>query len=50
VNASRGHVKNLQLKVGAHSRLEAVVITTSHGMVGATFSGLPGGIDRRRKR
>jgi len=33
VNTCRGHLKNLLLKLGAHSQLEAVVIATRHGLV-----------------
>jgi DNA-binding NarL/FixJ family response regulator len=33
VNTCRGYVKNLLLKLDAHSQLEAVVIATSRGLV-----------------
>jgi len=47
VNTCRGHVKNLLIKLGAHSQLEAVVIATNHGLVGVDRSALPGGANRR---
>lgn len=33
VNTCRGYVKNLLVKLDAHSQLEAVVIATNHGLV-----------------
>jgi len=33
VHTCRGYLKNLLLKLGAHSQLEAVVIATRHGLV-----------------
>lgn len=33
VHTSRGHVKNLLAKLGAHSQLEAVVIAVRHGLI-----------------
>jgi len=50
LSTCRGYVKNLLLKLNAHSQLEAVVIATTHGLVATDLSALPGGIDRRQKR
>jgi DNA-binding NarL/FixJ family response regulator len=33
VSTCRGYVKNLLLKLDAHTQLEAVVIATNHGLV-----------------
>ena len=48
VNTCRGYLKNLMMKLDAHSQLEAVVIATNHGLVSVGPSALPSGADRRR--
>jgi DNA-binding NarL/FixJ family response regulator len=47
VTTCRGYVKNLLLKLNAHSQLEAVVIATNHGLVDVGPTSAPGG--NRRK-
>jgi DNA-binding NarL/FixJ family response regulator len=38
VHTARGHVKNVMMKVGAHSQLEAVVIATRTGLLSGPHS------------
>ncbi len=48
VSTCRGYMKNLLLKLGAHSQLEAVVIAANHGLVRVGPS-IPAGRGDRRK-
>ena len=49
VSTCRGYLKNLLLKLGAHSQLEAVVIAANHGLVSVGPIAPPGRGDRRKQ-
>ena len=48
VSTCRGYMKNLLLKLGAHSQLEALVIAANHGLVSVGPSAPAGRGDRRK--
>jgi DNA-binding NarL/FixJ family response regulator len=47
VHTARGHVKNIMMKLGAHSQLEAVVIAARLGMLPRLATTLNGSADHR---
>ena len=49
VNTCRGYMKNVLLKLGAHSQLEAVVMATNRGLVSVKPPPRPIGANRHRE-